>query len=380
MKMPPMRYPIASPDLSGNELAYVTECLKTSWISSQGTFVEEFERLVATRAGCQHGIATCNGTAALHLALAAMGVGPGDEVIVPSLTFVATANAVTYCGAEPVFADSDPRSWCLCPQSVERLIGPRTRGIIPVHLYGQPCEMDALRDIAQAHGLWILEDAAEALGAEYRGQPVGSFGRAGTFSFFGNKTVVTGEGGMVVTNDDALATQLRLLRGQGMDPQRRYWHSELGFNYRLTNVAAAIGVAQMERLDEFLTYRRRIARVYRSQLARVPELSWSATVPDTQHAYWMVSALVSRPRQRETLFAELNRAGIETRPFFHPVHHFPMYQQSRTDEGCPTACDLSRHGFSLPTATYLTAADVNLIADTVADALRGSTSLSAQAA
>lgn len=359
----PCRYPIAAPDLTGNELAYVTECLRDSWISSQGKFVEEFERRCADVSECRHGVATCNGTAALHLALAALGVGPGDEVIVPALTFVATANAVKYCGAEPVFADSDAKSWCISPESVARLIGPQTRGIIPVHLYGQPCAMDELCDLAQREGLWILEDAAEALGAMYRDRPVGSFGVAGTFSFYGNKTIVTGEGGMVVTNDDALAARLRLLRAQGMDPQRRYWHSVLGFNYRMTNVAAAIGVAQLERLTWFLAQRRRLAQFYRSHLNGIADLTWVRAIPQTTHAHWMVAALFDEPDQRDRLFVEMARNGVETRPFFHPIHHFPMYLDARTDNDCPVACDLSRRGFCLPTASYLREADVRVITD-----------------
>ena len=364
-----LRYPIAAPDLSGNEIAYVNQCLQSSWISSQGEFVEAFEHAVADFSGCRHGISTCNGTAALHLALVALGVGPGDEVIVPTLTFVATANAVKYCGAEPVFADSDPDTWCVSIDSVARLITPRTKGIIPVHLYGQPCAMDQLRALAERHGLWVLEDAAEALGATYQDRPVGSFGVAATLSFFGNKTIVTGEGGMVVTNDDALASRLRLLRGQGMDPQRRYWHTTLGFNYRMTNVAAAIGLAQMERLPWFLAQRRRLDRFYRSQLQEVSEITWHEPVGESEHSHWMVAALLQKSERRENLFEKMAQNGIETRPFFQPVHHFPMYLNAVSDDGCPVACNLSRRGFCLPTASYLSESDVCCISEVVRSAL-----------
>ncbi len=364
-----MRYPIAAPDLSGNESAYVLDCLRSTWISSSGPYLAEFERRVAELAGCRHGVAACNGTAALHLALAALDLGPGDEVIVPSLTFVATANAVAYCGAEPVFADSAPDTWCLSPESVARLVGPRTRGIIPVHLYGQPCDMDALEEVAARHGLWIVEDCAESLGARHRGRPTGSIGIAGTFSFFGNKTVVTGEGGMVVTNDDALAERMRLLRGQGMDPKRRYWHPVRGFNYRMTNIVAAIGAAQMERVGQLLAHRQELTRLYRRRLAGAPGLTMPAVVPDTLHACWLFSLLFDSEVRRGLAEDGLARRGIETRPFFHCIHQFPMYRHARTDGGCPMAGDLSRRGLSLPTAPYLSEPDIVVIAAALLDVL-----------
>ena len=271
-----MRYPVAAPDLSGNESAYVNECLRSTWISSNGPFISKFEGCIAGCTKSRHAIGTCNGTVALHLALTGLGIGPGDEVIVPSLTFVATANAVGYCGANPVFADSARDTWCLSVESVGALASPRTRAVIPVHLYGHPCDMDPLLDLARRHGLWVIEDCAEALGATYHDRPIGSFGIISTFSFYGNKLVTTGEGGMVVTDDDALAERLRLLRGQGMDPQRRYWHPLVGFNYRMTNIAAALGVAQMERFDQLLHNRKQIAAWYNERLGtcRSSDFRW----------------------------------------------------------------------------------------------------------
>jgi perosamine synthetase len=356
-----MRYPVAAPDLSGNESAYVNDCLRSTWISSNGPFISQFERCIAACTNTRHAIATCNGTVALHLALTGLGIGPGDEVIVPSLTFVATANAVSYCGATPVFADSAPDTWCLSVESVARLLSPRTRAVIPVHLYGHPCDMDPLLDLTRRHGLWVIEDSAEALGATYHGRPIGSFGIISAFSFYGNKLITTGEGGMVVTNDDALAERLRLLRGQGMDPQRRYWHPLVGFNYRMTNIAAALGVAQMERFDQLLQARKQIAAWYNERLGNSPFLELPGEASGVSSAFWMYSLLIPNQAWRDSLMADLAKRGIETRPFFYPVHEFPMYQGCRTDNHCPIARDRSYRGLSLPTSSYLKKWDIDVI-------------------
>jgi len=364
-----MRYPVAAPDLSGNELEYVTECLSSTWISSNGRFIEEFEHRVAELCGVRHGIAACNGTAALHMALLALDVKPGDEVIVPTLTYVATANAVSYCGARPVFADIDPDTWCLSPASVSRLLTPKTRGIIPVHLYGLPCDMKPLQALAEEHGLWLLEDSAEALGATYDGRPTGSLSEAAIFSFFGNKIITTGEGGMVVTNDSELAERLRLLRGQGMDPGRRYWHPQIGYNYRMTNVAAAIGVAQMERVQALLEARRKLAQWYAEHLGHSPHLTLQCEKAPAASVYWMFAVALDHAEIRDAVAQELAKAGIETRPLFYPVHHFPMYAACRTDQGCPVATDLAYRGLCLPTSSYLQEADARFIAEALRDAV-----------
>ena len=366
-----MKYMVAAPDLSGSEAAYVAECLRTNWISSKGRFIGEFEAAFARYVGCKHAIACCNGTVALHVALVAAGVGPGDEVIVPSLTYVATANAVHYCGATPVFADSLADTWCLDPDSVARLVTPRTRGIIPVHLYGHPCDMRPLLDLARRHGLWVVEDCAEAQGATYEGRMVGTFGLASAFSFFGNKIISTGEGGMVTTDDDDLAERLRLLRGQGMDPSRRYWHPIVGYNFRMTNIEAAIGLAQMERVEELVGARKRVARWYRPRLGGLPGLTQPAEVAPATNVFWLYSVLAESQARRDALMTGLEAAGVETRPFFYPVHHFPMYAGGRTDRDCPVACDLSARGINLPTSTYLKEEDVDYIARAVCDLARG---------
>lgn len=356
-----IRYPVAAPDLSGNELRYAEECIKSSWVSSQGTFLKRFEEQVAAAAGTPYAVAVCNGTAALHLALAALDLGPGDEVIVPSLTFIATANAVTYCGATPVFADCDPETWCIAPESIERLISPRTKGIIPVHLYGHPCDMDPILALARDRRLWVVEDAAEAMGAMYKGKLVGSLGDMGTFSFFGNKIITTGEGGAVVTQCERLNARLNLLRGQGMDPQKRYWHNVVGFNYRMTNLAAALGVAQMERFTTLVEQRRRLARWYDSALSGVEGLTLPVEAQGSQSAYWMYSLLTADEASRDALRSGLLDTGIETRPFFYPINEMPMYAAAPSDRGCPVTRDVSYRGLSLPSSSYLQYSDVELI-------------------
>jgi perosamine synthetase len=363
------RFTLAAPDLSGHELQYVTQCVRSTWISSNGTFVKEFEEKVAAFTNTQHAVATCNGTVALHLALAALGIGPGDEVIVPSLTYVATANSVAYCGATPVFADSFADTWCLSPESVERMITKRTRAIICVHLYGHPCDMDGLRQVADRHGLLLIEDAAEALGARYKGRPAGSLSKAAIFSFFGNKVVTTGEGGMIVTDDAELAAYMRLLRGQGVDPNRSYWHVVRGFNYRMTNLAAAIGVAQMERIAEFLHHRRQVAEWYREAFHGCSNLTLPIEHPDCHNIFWLYSVLLEDARDRDPLIAALAGHGVESRPIFYPNHELPMYRGSVTDNGCPVAQSVAARGISLPSHCYLQREHVREIADIVLDSL-----------
>ncbi|MDQ6781234.1 MAG: DegT/DnrJ/EryC1/StrS aminotransferase family protein, partial [Candidatus Eremiobacteraeota bacterium] len=246
------RIPVYQPDLSGNERRYVLECVESSWISSIGEFIGRFEGAVAQLTGARHAIAVCNGTVALHLALHCLDVGPGDEVIVPTFTYISSVNTIAQTGATPVFVDAQETDWNLDSGAIQARITPRTKAIMAVHIYGVPCAMQVIRPLADAHGLRIVEDCAEALGSRIGGRHVGTFGDVGTFSFFGNKTVTTGEGGMLITDDDALAARLRLVKGQGQSLTRRYWHEELGFNYRMTNIAAAIGAAQMERVDDIL--------------------------------------------------------------------------------------------------------------------------------
>ena len=257
---------LAIPDLNGNEEKYISDAVKSSWISSTGGYVNRFEQEFAAFTGTHHAAGVCNGTVALHLALLALDVRPGDEVLVPSLTYIATANAVRYVGAEPVFVDVDPETWCLSPSHLEKSITRRTKGIIAVDLYGHPADMDAINHIAAVNGLWVVEDAAEAHSATYKGRPAGGLAKIGTFSFYGNKILTCGEGGALCLNDPSLYLRVKTLRGQGMDPDRRYYFPVTGYNFRLTNLACALLCAQLERKDEILARRREIFRRYQENL------------------------------------------------------------------------------------------------------------------
>lgn len=360
--------PVAAPVLAGNEKVYVNDCLDTNWISSSGEYVNRFERTFADFCGVRHAVSCCNGTVALHLALLACGIGAGDEVIVPDLTFVASANAVTYCGATPVFVDVEPHSWTLDPARIEQRITNRTRAILAVHLYGHPCDMDALHSIAERHDLFIIEDAAEAHGARFREKRAGALGRIATFSFYGNKIISTGEGGMVVTDDDALAEHLRLLRGQGMDATRRYWFPVVGYNYRLTNIAAAIGCAQMEQIEWHLARRRQVAEWYMEEIAPIATLSSQREAVWAHHAYWMFTVLLdpSLAFERDAIMRRLLDEGIETRPVFYPLSSLPPYREASAEREIPVAADIANRGISLPTWAGVTRADVRRVVTSLA--------------
>jgi perosamine synthetase len=361
------RIPVAHPVIGEAEKRNVLECLETGWISSIGRFIGEFEQSFACYCETDYALACNNGTTALHLALTGLGVGPGDEVLVPTLTYVATANAVTYCGARPVFVDSEPRSMNMDPARIEERITPRTRGIVPVHLFGHPADMDAIGEIARRRGLFVLEDAAEAHGALYRGRKAGSLGHAATFSFYGNKIVTTGEGGMITTSDRALFERMRLLRGQGMDPERRYWFPIVGYNYRMTNIAAAIGVAQMQQIDEFLERRAQIAACYRKLLSPLQEsLYLPAEEPWAKHAFWAYVVVLGDGfrMSRDELMKRLDADGIETRPVFYPMHIMPPHRDS--DGHYPVAERLAARGVFLPMHNHLSGEDLSFIAERLA--------------
>ena len=365
--------PVAQPDLNGHEKHYVCEAIEEGWISSTGRFLDRFEREFAAFCATRHAIACCNGTVAIHLVLLGMGIGAGDEVIVPSFTYVASANAITYTGARPIFVDSEPARWNIDASRLEAAITSRTRAILAVHLYGNPADMNAIHSIAKRHQLAVIEDAAEAHGAQVEGRKVGSLGLAGTFSFYGNKILTTGEGGMVTTDDDALAARVRQFRGQGMDPKRRYWFPIVGYNYRMTNIAAAIGCAQLERAEELLRCRLRIARGYRERLAPWSDrlgLVLPVEVPWAESVHWLWSVRVP-VRQRDSLMAFLLESGIETRPFFTPMHRLPIYADASFRQGreLPIAEELGDSGISLPTWSNLMDADLDRICDSVVKGL-----------
>lgn len=356
--------PLYQPDLTGNERRYVLECLDSTWISSKGKFISEFEDRFAAYLGIKRAVGSCNGTAALHLALVTLGIGAGDEVITPTLTYIAAVNAISYTGATPVFVDSRRDTWQMDPDDVRRKINSRTKAIMVVHLYGQPCDMDALTEIAKEHKLFVVEDCAEAFGARFKENLAGTFGDIAAFSFYGNKTITTGEGGMVVTKSDALAERALHFRGQGLADNREYWHDVVGYNYRMTNICAAIGLAQLERADEFLSKKRELAGNYRRRLAGLP-IELHSEAPNTRHSYWMISILVENPADRDRLRDHLRDKGVETRPLFYPAHIMPMYATKHPP--FPAAEDLSRRGINLPSWPGLTDVQIQTVVSGITD-------------
>lgn len=355
----PSIIPVSQPSIGDKEIAYVTDAVRSGWVSSLGPYIEDFEKRFAAFCGTRYALTASNGTTALHLALLAAGIKAGDEVIVPDLTFVATANAVAYIGARPILVDVESETLCIAPEAIEKAITPRTRAIIPVHLYGHPADMDPINDIAKRHGLIVIEDAAEAHGAEYRGRRVGGLGLCGVFSFYGNKVITTGEGGMITTDDEALFHTAKRLRDHAMSPTRRYWHEEIGYNYRMTNLQAALGVAQLERIDSFMAKRREIMGWYRNSLGQHPRLRLNRDAVWARNAYWMVCVEVEgmTEAKRQTLMTGLRNRGVDSRPYFYPVSDMPMYP----DVDTPVAHRFSHAGINLPSYVDLTEQDVQFV-------------------
>lgn len=352
------KIPVYKPTLSGNEKKYVNECLDSSWISSRGKFVSEFEQHFAKFVDANYASCVSNGTVALHLALLALGIGQGDEVIVPTFTYVASVNAIAYTGATPVFVDSLTNTWQMDPLDVQKKITPKTKAIMAVHLYGHPCEMDAISKIAKDNNIFLIEDCAEAIGSYYKGKHVGIFGDIATFSFFGNKTITTGEGGMVVTNDATLHDRVVHFKGQGLAKYREYWHDVIGYNYRMTNICAAIGLAQLEQIKNFLQKKREIASWYKKELKGLP-IEFHDEHGDVIHSYWMCSILLEENEERDALREFMKKDGIETRPLFYPVHTMPMFSQNFNR--FPIAESLARRGINLPSYPELTKNNIEFI-------------------
>jgi perosamine synthetase len=359
------RIPVAEPEIGDEELQNVMEAVRSGWVSSKGPFIEEFEKSFSSYIGVKHGVATSNGTTALHLALEALGIGKGDKVLVPSLTFIAVANAVTYTGAEPIFVDSHPEYWCIDPSKIEEKIDSQTKAVIVVHLYGHPCDMSEIMQIAEDHGLHILEDCAEAHGAEYKGKKVGTFGIISCFSFYGNKIITTGEGGMCLTNNEELANKMRILRDHGMNPYKKYWHDIIGFNYRMTNLQAALGVAQLKKINHLITKKRQIAAVYKKFLQNLPAVTSAPEMPWARNVYWLYSVLVKKAF-RDEIMEYLGRHGIESRPFFYPIHILPPYKKSLT---LPVAEELSAVGLNLPSGPKLSEDKIQEVVELLSEAL-----------
>ena len=355
--------PISQPSITQREIDYVTDAVKSGWVSSLGKYVDIFEEKFAQYTGTKYALTTCNGTAALHLALVANGIGPGDEVIIPDLTFVATANAVTYTGATVVCADVEEESLCLDPAKIESAITDKTRAVIPVHIYGHPANMVEIGKIAQRRGLVVIEDAAESHGAEMLGKKVGSLGHCGVFSFYGNKIMTSGEGGMITTDDEALYQHLRMLRDHAMSSEKRYWHETIGFNYRMTNLQAALGVAQLERIDELLDRKRQIFFAYRDLLSGNGMLRVNQEAAWAKNVYWMVCLEVEGfgENQRDVLMKQLKNKGIDSRPYFYPVSDLPMYEKAHT----PVAHEIYGRGINLPSFVDIDDRAIEYICETV---------------
>lgn len=358
------RINIAQPTFHGNERKYVLDALDSGWVSSIGPYIENFEKSFAAYHGVKHAIATHNGTIALHLALAAAGIEEGDEVIVPDLTFIATANSVRYCQANPVLTDVSDDNWNISPEAIRRSISPRTKAIIPVHLYGNPAAMDEIMEIASQHSLLVIEDCAEALGATYKGKMAGTFGDISCFSFFGNKIITTGEGGMCITNNDELAERMRILRDHGMNRKKKYWYDNLGFNYRMTNIQAALGMAQLEQLGHLISLRDEIYSTYRETLGNHPLIRLQTTVQN-RNVNWMFTIRLRgfTFETRDIVIESLKEYGIDSRPVFYPISMMPFYQDVRFCKfETPNTLMISNEGISLPTYVGLTIDEIRFIA------------------
>jgi perosamine synthetase len=352
--------PVCEPLLNGKEVEYVNDCLRTNWVSSAGKYISMFEEAFSNYCGVPYGVACSSGTTAIHLALVALEIGPGDEVIIPDFTLIVSANMVILAGAKPVLVDVDPRTWCIDPGLIEDAITPRTKAIMAVHMYGHPCDMNAIQEIAKRRGLYVIEDCAEAHGAEVNGRKVGSFGDTACFSFYGNKILTTGEGGMVVCRDERLAQSMRLLRNQGFG-EPRFVHETMGFNYRLTNIQAAIGLAQTEMVEEKVERKRWIAQTYNELLANQSELTLPVEASWAKNVYWMYGVLVrdNFGVSKDDLMVMLKDRGIEARSFFCPMSMQPVYQGSDPrfpdiSVSSPISVDLWNRGLYLPSGLGLT--------------------------
>lgn len=367
--------PVNEPLLGEAENKYVLECLRTGWISSEGRFIHEFEDRWAAYCGMSHGVAVSNGTVALEIAMACLGLQPGDEVILPSFTIISCAQAVTMCGLKPVLVDSDPRTWCMDVTQVEAKITPRTRAIMPVHIYGHPVDMDPIMEMARKYNLIIIEDAAEVHGAEYKGRKCGGLGDLSCFSFYANKIITTGEGGMVLTRDAVQAEKLRDLRNLCFKKERRFYHTELGHNYRLTNLQAAIGLAQLERIEESVAKKRWMGAAYTERLQHTPGLQLPIEEPWARNVYWMYGVVLEDSTGMDAVeFARrLAEQGVMTRPFFLGMHEQPVFHHMGLflNEHYPVAEYIARQGLYLPSGMTLTEAQLDRVCQAVERVLGG---------
>ncbi len=353
--------PVSEPNLSHLEFRNLMDAFLSTWISSTGSYIRQFESDFSNKCGMKHGIATSNGTVSLHLALLALDIGPGDEVIVPDLTFAASINAVLYCGATPVIVDVDRDTWCISVETFEKAITSKTKAVMPVHVFGRPAPMGPIAELAKAKGIYVIEDCAEAHGAEYDGIKVGAYSDIASFSFFANKILTTGEGGICLTNSDELALKMKVLRDHGMSPERRYWHEQVGYNYRMTNLQASVGVAQVERFEELLETRQKINDTYKAALSGIKGVEWPSKMDNhSKPVAWFACALVP-PEKRSELISECKKVNIDLRPFFNCLSIMPAYKNWANK--CPNSEYLSQAGINLPTSHRIDAAIVAKIVE-----------------
>jgi perosamine synthetase len=366
--------PVNEPLLTEADFDSVLQAMRSGWISGAGPHIESFETRWAAYCGRRFGIALANGTVALQVAVSLLDLQPGDEVIMPTFTIISCALPVVLAGAIPVLVDSDPGTWTMDVEQLEARITPRTRAIMPVHIYGHPVDMEPLLEVADRHGLVVVEDAAEAHGAEYRGQRAGSFGQSSCFSFYANKLLTTGEGGMLLVDDERLADRARSLRNLGFQPGRRFLHHELGFNFRLTNLQAALGVTQVERMDEIVNRKRRMGQAYAERLSEMPGLELQVQQPWAKSVYWMFGLLLGEDTglDAEQFAGRLRASGVETRPFFLGMHEQPVLRERGlfAGESYPVAERIARQGLYLPSGLGLEEAQIDQVCQAVAEALR----------
>lgn len=349
------KIPILEPSLKGNELLYVKECIDTNWISSQGSYVRLFEQRFEELFKDMFALTVSNGSVALHLGLVSLGIGRGDEVIVPNITFAASINAIIHAGATPVLCEINKDTLCIDPKEIELLISSKTKAIMPVHLYGQACDMDAILTLADKFNLKIIEDCAEAIGSTWKNKYVGSFGDVSTFSFFGNKTISTGEGGMVIFQDEAIYMHAKTLRDHGMNPNKKYWHDNVGYNYRLTNIQSAIGVAQMEQLEQIIEKKLYILKFYRDHLLKEKNIRY---LPQTRinsvNSNWLFTLVLQPEINRDDVILDLLNFGIDCRPIFYPLHQMEPYKNFKKSSDLATSVSVSYSGISLPSSVNIT--------------------------
>ncbi len=363
--------PVCVPLLGGRELEYLKDCISTNWISSKGKYVDEFEKKFSEYCNCKFGVTSTSGTTSIHLALASLGIKRGDQVIVPAFTMIGSVLPVIYCGAQPVLVDCEPETWNINADLIEEKITDKTKAILPVHIYGHPCNMDKILRTAKKYGLFVIEDAAEAHGAEYKGKKVGGLGDIGCFSFYANKIITCGEGGMLVTNNEEVAKHAKTLKDLSFEggKSRVYIHSEVGYNYRLTNLQAAVGLAQFERIDELIEMRRKNAQLYHQLLKDTEGLRLPIEKEWAKNVYWMYSILVTPEFKmtRDKLMKELERRGIETRSFFVPMHKQPVFRSMHLfeDENYPVAEELSNKGLYLPSSSGLKQEEIKYISESI---------------